>query len=221
VEYLLELLRAKGYFVLYPAFPSNPSSSLVTIHNELYKTPEEFSSHSAESPSSLAMPSDNLPEDPFTTHLIDNKQAADHPEAILSHNPSILHLLSSPPIYPDAEHNPLPGREALPILLHTGEKVASEYADFLSQSFANDFSVEVGNCKEPNHERLFCLEDEEEVAEDGPGSKEETAIGSGDKAAAPQGKPLVGAKGAIPTSTTTSLLPTGFLEVTPNAILPD
>lgn len=39
-EYMLEFMRARGYSLLYPATTSN---ALVTIHNELYHVPEEFS----------------------------------------------------------------------------------------------------------------------------------------------------------------------------------
>jgi hypothetical protein len=37
---MLEFMRARGYSLLYPATTSN---ALVTIHNELYHVPEEFS----------------------------------------------------------------------------------------------------------------------------------------------------------------------------------
>ncbi|KAJ5893554.1 hypothetical protein N7495_005245 [Penicillium taxi] len=43
MEYLLEMMRSRGYYMLYPSFPGLRASSLVTVHHELYQPPEEFS----------------------------------------------------------------------------------------------------------------------------------------------------------------------------------
>ncbi|KAL4784933.1 armadillo-type protein [Aspergillus varians] len=42
MEPLLELLRARGYYMLYPAFSGKGRFSLATFHNELSQLPEEF-----------------------------------------------------------------------------------------------------------------------------------------------------------------------------------
>ncbi|KAI9045218.1 26S proteasome regulatory complex [Aspergillus affinis] len=63
MEYLLELIRANGYCVLYPAFEAS-GPALATVHNELYHAPEEFTTHiSPELPSAERMDND-LPQPP-------------------------------------------------------------------------------------------------------------------------------------------------------------
>ncbi|OKP10571.1 hypothetical protein PENSUB_3874 [Penicillium subrubescens] len=42
MEYLLEMMRAKGYYMIYPSFPGRTASPLATVHTDLYHPPEEF-----------------------------------------------------------------------------------------------------------------------------------------------------------------------------------
>jgi hypothetical protein len=42
MEYLLELVRARGYVMLYPSFVSDEASAIATVHTDLYQPPEEF-----------------------------------------------------------------------------------------------------------------------------------------------------------------------------------
>jgi hypothetical protein len=42
MEYLLEMMRAKGYYMIYPSFPVRTASPLATVHTDLYHPPEEF-----------------------------------------------------------------------------------------------------------------------------------------------------------------------------------
>ncbi|KAI5283723.1 hypothetical protein KEM52_003259 [Ascosphaera acerosa] len=42
LDYVLELMRARGYFMLYPAFRDVEDSAIAAVHNELWKQPEEF-----------------------------------------------------------------------------------------------------------------------------------------------------------------------------------
>ena len=52
MEYLLELMRANGYYMTYPSFPGLKASPLVKTHQDLYESPEEFSAdkfHDSES----------------------------------------------------------------------------------------------------------------------------------------------------------------------------
>lgn len=66
VEFFLDLMKTRGYFMLYPSMPTieasreNPqlqASSLVVVHNELYTPPEEFKrdtdKDAAETPSEI------------------------------------------------------------------------------------------------------------------------------------------------------------------------
>jgi hypothetical protein len=42
MEYLLEMMRAKGYYMIYPSFPGRTAAPLATVHTDLYRPPEEF-----------------------------------------------------------------------------------------------------------------------------------------------------------------------------------
>lgn len=42
MEYLLEMMQDKDYFMIYPTFPSGTTSPLATVHTELNRLPEEF-----------------------------------------------------------------------------------------------------------------------------------------------------------------------------------
>jgi hypothetical protein len=50
MEYLLELVRVKGYVMLYPAFASDEASAIATVHTDLYQPPEEFLEPKASTP---------------------------------------------------------------------------------------------------------------------------------------------------------------------------
>ncbi|PGH14111.1 hypothetical protein AJ79_03228 [Helicocarpus griseus UAMH5409] len=47
MEYMLELIRARGYYLVYPSFPATTPTVLATAHNELYQQPEEYEHHSS------------------------------------------------------------------------------------------------------------------------------------------------------------------------------
>jgi len=49
MEYLLELVRARGYAMLYPSFASHEASAIVTVHQDLYQPPEEFLTSTSDS----------------------------------------------------------------------------------------------------------------------------------------------------------------------------
>ncbi|KAL4919755.1 armadillo-type protein [Aspergillus aurantiobrunneus] len=61
MELLLELLRVKGYYLLYPAFSEKGKFSLATFHNELFRLPEEFLDSSTE-----ALQGSTSPERPLS-----------------------------------------------------------------------------------------------------------------------------------------------------------
>lgn len=48
LEYILELMRARGYTLLYPNFPSG-RESIASVHYELFQPPEEFSKSKSKS----------------------------------------------------------------------------------------------------------------------------------------------------------------------------
>ena len=55
LEYFLELMRARGYSLIYPGV-INEHFSLATVHNELYQVPEEFSKKQSRSNEADVLP---------------------------------------------------------------------------------------------------------------------------------------------------------------------
>ncbi|KAL3451954.1 armadillo-type protein [Aspergillus insuetus] len=49
LEFMHELLRAQGYYLLYPAFPVNGRLSIAKFHDDLFQIPEEFAKDKSES----------------------------------------------------------------------------------------------------------------------------------------------------------------------------
>ncbi|KAK2746355.1 hypothetical protein FQN57_003237 [Myotisia sp. PD_48] len=138
MEYMLELMRARGYYMLYPGFSNRVDFALATVHNELYRIPEEYESAA------------DSHEDPGLQPNFIEKD--------LSHTPHTLSLLID--TYPAS----LPGLSSLPILLHTGE-TASGDIDERTTAFRNSFRKDLGGCSdnriapEPlplDAEDLFC-----------------------------------------------------------------
>ncbi|KAJ9644756.1 hypothetical protein H2199_003720 [Coniosporium tulheliwenetii] len=143
-EYHLELMRARGYWLLYPGLP--PSEALVTIHNELYHPPEEFA--------------------PVTAA---EKKSAVEPPKLSEHDPFIVP--ASPPPAPSTHEAPLvPPSRPLHFLLP--ELLSPADAEEAAAAYAAKFRKEVGGCgKEPRGMKrvvkagsagdLFCFDDEE------------------------------------------------------------
>ncbi|KAI5284412.1 hypothetical protein KEM54_001352 [Ascosphaera aggregata] len=42
LDYTLDLMRARGYYMLYPSFKKQDDFTIAAVHNELWKVPEEF-----------------------------------------------------------------------------------------------------------------------------------------------------------------------------------
>lgn len=147
MEYVQELMRARGYSLLYPNF-ANTEDAIVTVHEEHYQPPEEYSktrSHSAPLPTLD-------PDDPFTT---DPDLAAIIPvqsEPLLGSN-----LDSLLPWAGD-----LPKLVNLPILSYEGNPISRSTSTSAAKNFADQFRHEIGRCSkakviEPMSARdLFC-----------------------------------------------------------------
>ena len=164
MEYVQELMRARGYFLLYPHFP-NSNDAIVTIHDELSQPPEEFSKTS--SPSTPAAVPTLDPNDPFTTD-----PSAHQPILPIRSEAPLLtsNLISLLPYSGD-----LPEPKYLPLLSHDGEVFSKFTVTAASQSFANEFRRDIGHCgvgaevvSEPMDARdLFCNLDQVEGLEPG------------------------------------------------------
>ena len=153
LEYLLELMRARGYSLLYPNFPFE-DTALATVHSDLYQVPEEFLNKKSQSSPSLPSIDSDFTADPATI-----KPPPKDEKVLLNAN-----LVSLLPAAGD-----LPELGNLPLLEYNGEKITAEQSGILSFVFSNTFRAQTGACeseKEQNPRQinsandLFChLED--------------------------------------------------------------
>lgn len=156
-EYMLEFMRARGYALIYPA---KMSEALVTIHNELYHVPEEFSPRPKDSTTSLP------PLDEDETFLRAELAQAKPPlHAELPTLPSSKALHLALPFEGD-----LPEIPHLPHLLYDGKIVQPSEVDKVAREYADAFRQGVGGCEVKKGKRrkvvkgeagdLFCWGDE-------------------------------------------------------------
>ncbi|KAF2268721.1 hypothetical protein CC78DRAFT_407691, partial [Lojkania enalia] len=159
-EYMLELMRARGYSLLYPAMAA--SETFVTIHHELYHLPEEYRSPSkGDEDNDAYAPSTDLNE-PFLV--------ADTPPPLPKNPESTVIPLSRPLHRAMPFEGDLPEIPHLPYLLYNGKMVPPANATIVARDYANRFRETVGGCKIPegkhrviepgNTKDLFCFGDE-------------------------------------------------------------
>lgn len=159
MEDLLELMRAKGYYILYPSFPVTQGYSLATIHNDLYQLPEEFQAQNV------------LSDQRRDTHLEDLKNNPD--EELIVDLGSIERPLSRhTTINPLLQRLPLqaPELESLPLFSFRGDPISQDDFNSNTKKFASEFSTVIGGCDdipaEIGHEEpytidnIFCLGDD-------------------------------------------------------------
>ncbi|KAI9752326.1 MAG: hypothetical protein M4579_005669 [Chaenotheca gracillima] len=154
---LLELMRLKGQYLLYPPYSS--SNAFATVHNELGQPQEEFS----DSPPKPPKPVNSDEDEVFTADPATYLSVGHHPEKSLTSKKSILSLL---PLDGD-----LPEIEKLPALTFEGDP--SSLGSDEAENYATTFRKEVGGCGErrPRHagpgsvKDLFCNEDDEDDEE--------------------------------------------------------
>jgi hypothetical protein len=157
-EYMLEFMRARAYTILYPA---KTTESLVTIHNELYHAPEEYSakSHDEKDP----MP-ESVADEPFLRGEVPSRPPS-NPESRTVPGSKPLHLaLPFDGDLPEVPH--------LPHLLYNGTLIFKANVSQTALEYANTFREEVGGCTLPKGKHrvlvpgeardLFCFGDEEE-----------------------------------------------------------
>ena len=170
MEYLLELMRARGYSMLYPSFAFQEASALVTIHTDLYQPPEGFVA--SQSFASKGAESEAAQDPKGATGLL---TAESEVEALRGGEPTVAttsSILSL--IYPDFSPSldssgrfALPALGSLQTLSPTGEVLNEE--DFLNArtSYLEDFAVTFGGCRSGifreaaerwSANDLFCLE---------------------------------------------------------------
>ncbi|RDW62941.1 uncharacterized protein DSM5745_10052 [Aspergillus mulundensis] len=122
MEHLLELLRARGYYLLYPAFSDKGKFSLATFHNELFQLPEEFDQRSDTDSISEAFRGPAMNEKP------------------LSRASTLMPLLNTFALE-------LPDIKALPKLSYRGEELTDSLDRLASEEYRREFSVRYGGCQ--------------------------------------------------------------------------
>jgi hypothetical protein len=152
VEHILKLARARGYSLIYPHFDSE--DAFVTLHNELYKPPEEYKKDVKE----------EMTEGELGADMKDHLSLKHKEEKLIKTG-----LLSMLP-----NEGKLPLLADMPILRFDGEEVDSSEMFRGAGEFSKVFRREIGGCKdkddddtEPVEDRtengvedLFCLDGE-------------------------------------------------------------
>ncbi|KAJ5620418.1 hypothetical protein N7510_004402 [Penicillium lagena] len=145
MEHLLELIHAKGYYMVYPSFPGLRASSLATVHNELYQPPEEFVHDS----STRTVQNIDDPKQPLKALTLGSV------EKPLNRKSTIMPLL-------DQFSVDLPPLESLPLLSYDGEILTPSTFLQHTEDYATKFRVKYGGCSEDATSDeppgdLFCL----------------------------------------------------------------
>ena len=158
LEHILELMRARGYTLLYPNYSSD-RESIATLHYELFHPPEEFTK---------PQPQTETPHTP----LLDPETETFPTDLSSSHRPK--HAESTPvktkltSLLPNRGFA-VPELSDFPLLSHEGNELSSSLLSATARSFTTDFRRQVGICAatyKPKPEAmkaddLFCNNDPE------------------------------------------------------------
>jgi hypothetical protein len=151
LEQFLSLARARGYWTLYPNLDSD--ETLVTIHNDLYQPPEEYSNEINPN-TRLAETTDSAAEfaaDP-AHHL-----SLHHTEIPLA-SASLLNLF-----FPKST---LPSVNDMTLLSWDGDMITRDDLELSAYDFSDVFKIEVGGCEgfgigsriQGSADDLFCYD---------------------------------------------------------------
>lgn len=152
LENILQLVRTRGYYFLYSTLADE--AALATIHNELYKAPEEFSNSGDVKEHSAPVASADFTADPVH-HL-----SLQHTEKPLASR-SLLSLLPSDGI--------LPSLTDMPLLSWDGKAITNMELEEAASNYSQVFRREIGRCSTSDKHKtilegsandLFCLDDE-------------------------------------------------------------
>lgn len=155
LEYLLELMRVRGWTMLHPAVP------FVTIHNELAQVPEEFMRAEGESQkgAEVLKQTDHPEEEPFLT-AADPPVIVEHVERNLINESPLHEILPFGGDLPELLH--------LPHMSHTGDLINATVAEVMRNQYLTTFRRRIGGCseevagrnrvvREMKTDDLFCL----------------------------------------------------------------
>ncbi|KAJ5945851.1 hypothetical protein N7454_002690, partial [Penicillium verhagenii] len=143
MEYLLEMMQAKGYYMLYPSLSSPGVPRLVNVHQDLSQSPEEFINEKKE----------GLPggEDGDDIELVSLEKEP-------SQKSTIRTLFDTFP-------RGFPGLGSLPLLSFDGEKLTDEKLIQRAEDYFQQFRSRYGGCSsshaasEHSAGDLFCLDE--------------------------------------------------------------
>lgn len=141
MEYLLELMRARGYAMFYPNYDSIASNAFAAVHSELYQAPEEYSKKPTKIKNNESPPPLD-PTDSFETDLSTHAKTKPHtPEPPLLTS-SLLSLLS--------QAGYLPALSTLPYISYDGQPASTSDRTSSAADFAAAFRRDIGNCVSGN-----------------------------------------------------------------------
>lgn len=155
MEHMLEMIRAKGYYLLYPSFPGIKFSSIATVHNELYQPPEEFGGSNPATSGEEATQVVHDPTQPLTGGISTGLGSIERP---LNRASTIMPLL-------DLFSSGLPDLDALSLLSYDGEGLTAAAYTKQTEEYAKQFRTQYGGCArdskidELSTDVLFCIQE--------------------------------------------------------------
>ncbi|KAF3043075.1 hypothetical protein E8E11_002476 [Didymella keratinophila] len=224
-EYMLEFMRARGYFLLFPG--TTGKEALVSVHGEMVRAPEEFTSSTSKASGDEEDETPKLDLDaPFLRAASGGQQGKLKPPEppLVRHSQPIHRTLPFDGDLPEVEH--------LPKLLYNGHKMDPSSIAVVAAKYRRQFMEEVGGCKVPKGKKrkqvqgsardLFCFGDEgEEEWEDdwllaGGGKAEDGKTPAAEKAAS-AGAKTSNLAGKAPAASGTESTPVATPSPTPAA----
>lgn len=175
-EYLLELMRARGWSMLYPA--TRGAGGWATVHQDLYQAPEEFTTQAPDRESDRQ--DGDLPdtEEPFLSGEIGVLESPKEQRNVVRHSQSLHAVL---PFNGD-----LSDLTDLPSMSHEGELLPAYVLDNEVAHYKEKLRQQVGGCTVAQAglnravvagitDDLFCFLEQEVEGEDQVSGAEETA----------------------------------------------
>ncbi|KAK5692956.1 hypothetical protein LTR97_010432 [Elasticomyces elasticus] len=145
LEYLLELMRARGWSMLHPAF------SFVTVHNELAQVPEEYTrERDDQKPADVTSKAAKVEDEPFLL-AAEAPIMTEHAERETPQSQPLQDMLPFSGGLPELPH--------LPYLAHTGELVDGSMQEYAAIKYASLFRRRVGGCIDKDATRPRVLSD--------------------------------------------------------------
>lgn len=199
MEYMLELMRARAWSVLYPAAGTG-DERWATVHQDLWQVPEEFKDAHARSGQQSSDDDEGLApevegaEEPFLLAADPPPEKVSRDEGSVVQHSQPLHALL--PLSGDGD---TPELDQLPLLAYTGELVQPATAEDLASEYRQQIRRDVGGCEEKDAQRarkifrgraddLFCLpgsEGDYADQEDGDVAEAERIVDEDEDARAP------------------------------------